>query len=49
LVDNTDDLSNSGLISKNPYQQSLVDNELIFDKVVLMNNLKEPERRKGEE
>ena len=43
LVDNTnlyDGLINSWLVSKNPYQQSIVDNELIFDKVVLIN--KEP-------
>jgi hypothetical protein len=32
--------TNSWLISKNPYQQSIADKELIFDKVVLIN--KEP-------
>ena len=40
LVDSTDGLINSWLISKNPYQQSIDDKELIVDKVVLIN--KEP-------
>jgi hypothetical protein len=37
LVDNTDGLINSWFISKNPYQQSIVDNKLIFDKIVRIN------------
>jgi hypothetical protein len=36
----THGLINSWLISQNPYQQSIADNELIVDKVVLIN--KEP-------
>ena len=32
-----DGLINSWLMSKNPYQQSIPDNELIFDNVVLIN------------
>jgi hypothetical protein len=41
LVDSTDGLINSFLITKNPDQQSIPDKELIFDKVVLIN--KEPQ------
>ena len=37
VVDITDGLINSWLISKNPYQQSIDDKELIVDKVVLIN------------
>jgi hypothetical protein len=40
LVDTTDGLINSWLIRKSPYQQLVVDKELIVDKVVLIN--KEP-------
>jgi hypothetical protein len=37
LVDSTDGLINSWLIRKSPYQQLVVDKELIVDKVVLIN------------
>jgi hypothetical protein len=37
LVDTTDGLINSWLIRKSPYQQLVVDKELIVDKVVLIN------------
>ena len=37
LVDTTMGFINSWLISKNPYQQSIGDKELIVDNVVLIN------------
>ncbi len=44
LVDNTDglinNLINNWLIRKNPYQQSIADKELIFDKVVHINTVR---------